>query len=359
MSCIGPAVTKRDFFREDEMSGSIFRIALATFLLAAMPTLAIAQSDAPISFAGQTLTLIVPNSPGSSHDFHGRLIARHMPKYLPGNPDIVVQNIPGSGGIKAISYFLEVNQDADLTFTTVNSSLPFAARSGKIPETLFDPRKMPWIGSSSDNTNYCGFGADTYNSLDDLQDKEFTLGAASRSSMSYSLSEILAEALGWKNMKLVSGYDSPGSTALAIERGEIDGVCASMVSYAENMAPLVERGIAKIAFYFGPRRRSDIDAPYLFDLPMAPDEREFVETALTSVSFGRPFALHPDADPRLLPIFRQAFEAALKDPELLAEAEKANVVITLTSGEELEQATSKLYETPDKVIAKIATIVNE
>ena len=338
------------------MSGIIFRTVFAVSL--AVPSLAIAQNDEPISFEGQTITLIVPSNAGGGTDFQGRLVARHIPKYLPGHPTIVVQNVPGAGGMKAIRYFLDVNPETDLSFTMVHSSLPFRSRSGVIQEAVFDPKEMQWIGSASDNTNFCAFSTDAYDDIEELKEREFTAATQERSGNAYAIYQILIAALDWK-IKLISGYENSQTEALAIERGEVDGTCSSMDSYPSSVGPLVKRGIAKLALYMGPHRRDDIDAPYLLDFPMEEEKRKFADTALSSISFGRPFALHPDADPRLLPIFRQAFKATLEDPEFLDEAKKGSVVLRYTSGEEIEEKTSKLYAASNETIAEIAGLIYE
>lgn len=338
------------------MFDSLLRPVIAASFLLLPASLALAQGDEPVSFEGQTITLIVPSRPGGGSDFQGRILARHMPKHLPGNPDIVVQNVPGGGGIKGIAYFLEINPDADLTFAMVTSSLPFRSRMGKVPEEVFDPREMQWIGSASDSTNYCAFRVDAYDDLAELAEKEVTLGFSERSGMAYATTEIIIDALDWKP-KIVTGYENNQARALAVERGEIDGTCSSMDSYPVSMGPVVDRGIARMAFYYGPHRRDDIEVPFLLDLPMSEEKQEFVDTALWSISFGRPFALHPDADPKMLPIFREAFEATLADPEFLDEAERSGVLLRYTSGEEIEGRTDKLYATSDELLSKINAVV--
>jgi tripartite-type tricarboxylate transporter receptor subunit TctC len=340
------------------MLGIIFRAVFAALALSTMPSLAIAQGEAPISFEGQTINLIVYSNPGGSPDIQGRLIARHMPKYLPGSPNIVVQNVPGGAGVKAITYFLEINPDTDLSFTVVSSSLPFRARSGQVTDTVFDPRKMQWIGSVSDSTQFCAFGTDVYDDLEELKNKVFTLGALDRVGPAYAVTKIVANALDW-NPKIVTGYESVQTRALALERGEIDGTCTNMTSYDASFRSLVERGVGKLAFYFGPHRRGDIDAPNLLDLPMTTEKGKFTETALSSVLFEQAYALHPDADPRLLPLFRKAFKDTAEDSEFVAEAERANTLLWYTSGEEVEQDLKELYAAPESILSGIASIVNE
>lgn len=340
------------------MLGIAFRAAFVAFVLSVTSSLVIAGSDEPITFKGKTINLIVYARPGGAADVQGRLVARHISKYLPGNPNIVVQNVPGGGGLKAIRYLLEINPDTDLSFAILSGWLPFRSRSGQVSESVFDPRKMQWIGNASDSTNYCAFAVGAYDNLDELSEKEVTMGTLERSAGAYAVTQIVSEALDWKP-KIVTGYQNVQSRALAIERGEIDGTCGTMASYPTSVGPLVERGIAKLALYMGPRRRDDIHAPYLLDLPMSQEKREFTASALSSISLGRPYALHPDADPRLLPLFRRAFEGTIKDPDFLAEARQANVDIEFTSGEEVEQSVKELYEMSDQLVSSIKSLLYE
>lgn len=339
------------------MPGLATRLGISALFLLSLPSFVLAQNDEPISFENETINLIIPNGAGGGSDLQGRLVARHISKHLPGNPNVVVQNIPGGGGVKAMIYFNEINPETDPTIIMVSSSMPFRTRSGKISESVFDPRKIPWIGSASDSTNFCAFSTSTVKDRNELSENEYKVGATAISSQSYAIYQILNRSLGWK-LKTIIGYENGPTRVLALERSEIDGICSSMESFVD-FKPLIESGGAKFVLYMGPHKRDDLDAPYLLDLIDSPAERDFADSALSSISFGRPYALHPSSDPRLLPIFRDAFAATLQDPEFIEEAERIGVFFRYTSGQEIETETQKLYATSQKTISEIAEIYAE
>lgn len=314
---------------------------------------ALAAESAGKSYEGTTIHYLIGSSPGGGTDTYGRLLAKYLPAHLPGAPQVVPQNIRGGSGLKMLQYFAEIDVSADPTIAMISSSYPFRARSGKAPEYL-DPRKLKWIGSFADSTNVCVFSTDV-EGISALSEQELTVGATSRQSNSYAMYAMLNEAFGYR-LRPVLGYKGTSELGLAVARGELDGMCTSRTSYVRQAGVLNETN-SKVVLYMGPQRRDDVGAPFMLDLEISDDKRDFLASALASISFARPLALHPDASDEELETMRAAMKAVTEDPEFLAEAEKIGLEIRYTSGEEITAAVDGLYETPNPVIEDISRLL--
>lgn len=313
-----------------------------------------AQEAAP-DYAGKTFDVLIPNPTGGGTDIFSRLVARYMSKHLPGEPTLVVRNVPGGSGLKMLQYFKQIDEASDPTFIVSHSSLPFRARSGKIDQADFDPRKMHWIGSGIASTNVCILSSSVdSSSLEALRKRELKMGTMSRGSQPESVYKMLASALGL-NIKVVVGYENTPAVALAVARGEIDGMCSALSSYTAGYKSIVTDGKAKLFLYMGPVQRTDMgDAPYFFDMDMTADKRDFFRRTLSSISLGLPIALGPETDPAVVAAAREAFDATFQDPEFLKEAAVIGVDVRYTSGEDVTKAVADLYSTPDAEIAEMA-----
>ncbi len=295
--------------------------------------------------------VLIGSAVGAGTDVHARLFASHLAKRLPGNPEIVPQNIEGGAGLKLVQYFLAQPVGEDVYLAFVPSGLPFRARAGDAG--VFDPRTLQWVGSFSDSTNACVL-SNSINSLDDLKTTEVTMGATSKTSNSAAMYAMLKRSLGYK-IKPVVGYKGISNVALAVAQGEIQGMCTSLPGIKQTDAVLSDK--ARLVLYMGPQRREDVDVPYLLDLDVAPEQKSFLSAALASISMGRPLALQPDADPALLPVFRDALKAIVDDPEFQKEAAAAGLDLRYSTGDDVGKQVDVLYATPDAVVKEINTVL--
>lgn len=324
-----------------------FKLALGVVATFALGGLAAAQ-EAP---AIKRVHVLIGSAAGSSSDLSGRLFATHLSKHLPGNPNIVPQNVEGGSGIKMMQYFMAQPVSDDVYIAMVSSGLPFKIRAGTLKD-LFDPRKLQWIGTFADSTNACLLANSL--TLEDLKITETTMGSTSKGSNSEAVYSLINRGLGYK-IKGVPGYKATPNIALAIAQGEIQGICAPLAGIRQSM-PVVE-GKARIVLYMGPQRRDDIDAPYLLDLSAVPEQKSFLSAALASISMGRPFALHPDADPALAGVFRDALKATVEDPDFQKEAAALGVDVRYQTGDEVSDQIGVLYDTPDEVVKEINSVL--
>lgn len=337
----------------------LFRsIVAAAAMLAATVSSAPAQAPAAYDFSGRTIRFLVGNAAGGVNDTETRLIARHIVKYLTGNPTIVVQNIPGGGGLRLLEFMAQLDPVRELTVAQISSAIPFQARAGAL-DGRFDPRTTNWIGGFLRSTSVCVVGTRSgINSVEDLYQREATFGALSATGQSAANYAIFRRGLGLR-MTPIYGYDTIGSLALAVARGEIDGTCGPYSSYPITFAPLIDSGDLKLLVYIGAERRDDIAAPYAYDFPLVEGQLPFFEAITAAIGFARPLAAPAGSDPAYVAAMRAAFEQMIVDPDFIAEAATVNVDLRYRSSAELEAMAAALYIMPEDLVTEIRAFLFE
>jgi tripartite-type tricarboxylate transporter receptor subunit TctC len=312
----------------------------------AVPSRTAAQTP-PADLTGRTIRLLVGQAAGGVTDLEARLIATHMARYLPGNPRIVVQNVTGAGGLRMLEYFTQLDPAGDLAVAVVPGTVPFRAAAGRL-EIAFDPTGLAWIGSFADSTIVCLFStASGFVTTEDLTRRDARIGLLSTGGANNAIRLLLNRAIGSRLVPIV-GYESLATLVLAVRRNEIDGLCSPYSSYPSLIAPLVDDGTATIVLYLGPTRRDEIAAPYLFDLPIDPQERAFLRVALASISLARPLAMAGNTDPAIVATIRAAFDAAVADPAFVAAAAAAGISIDPVDAAGVTAAVAALYGLPEE-----------
>jgi tripartite-type tricarboxylate transporter receptor subunit TctC len=321
--------------------------------LAAVPLIAAAQSS---PYAGKTITLVVGYKPGGGYDATARLLARHLPKHIPGKPTVIVQNMPGGNSIIAANYLYSSAKPDGMTLGTFNRNLPIAQLTA-VQGVKFDMRKFAWIGSAANETTVLTIRADLpYKSFDELRKAKqpVVIGSTGPGANTYDFPLLLKDLLG-VNLKIVSGYSSSADIMLAVERKEVDGRAGSISS----LRPFIERKLVRPVV----RARShDVD-PAIRDLPIdessAPNPRAKAIMALRSAPelIARPYVMPPNTPPELLKIMREAFVAAIKDPAAVAEANKAKLELEYTSGDEAMKVLAEVLNQPKDIVDEFSKYV--
>lgn len=338
------------------MKSKLKNLTAAILVTAGVTAGAQAQETPTYTLDGETIRFLLVGGPGGMSDVQTRLLLEYIGRHLPGDPDFVVQNIPGAGGLRMLEYLDDLDTSTDLVIFGSQSGMPFRARAGLLDADLYDPRTVNWIGSFRGSTLYCLVTTDTgVETLDDLREQEVLFGATAVTGNDYAIYALLNDQLGLKINPIV-GYESGGEIALAIERGEVQGICNNYANFKQFLEPMAEDGRARILFVFGPDRRADIDAPYLFDLEMPEEARDFIFSAVSAISFGGPYAIPDDADPAFVEAVREAFEDVMNDPEFLAAAEAAGIDLAYTPHEAISAAIDDLYNASEQVIEQIGDL---
>jgi tripartite-type tricarboxylate transporter receptor subunit TctC len=316
-------------------------------LIAGLALFAGAPQGVLAQYEDKTITIVVGFKTGGGYDRTARILARHLPKYLPGKPNVIVQNMPGANSIIAANHVYSVAKPDGLTIGTFNRNLVLAQLTN-VSGVKFDMTKYAWIGSAASESTVLAVRSDLpYNSFEDLKKggKTLVIGATGPGANTYDFPLLLKELLG-ADLKIVSGYSSSSDIMLAIERKEVDaraGSYSSLVSF-------VERGLVR------PIIRARAVEPGIEKLPvdenLAPNARAKAIMALRSAPevVGRPFVMTPGTPEPLLKLMREAFAKAIKDPELIAESKKAKMDLEFMPGDEAVKIVREVLEQPKDIV---------
>jgi len=334
----------------------------SVLLLLTLPGAAYAQTP---YYQGKTLTIVVGSAAGTAYDIYARLIGQFIGKHIPGNPNIVVQNMTGAGSVIAANYIYEVAKPDGLTIGSINPALYFNQLEGR-KEVKYDWSKFTWIGSSDKSEHLLYMRADTpYKSIQDVRQASVPpkCGATGTGTSGHYIPSLLGETLGAK-FTIVTGYPGGGDIDLAAERGEIQCRALTIGAYyaREPYFSWRKKGFARILIQTGKTRDPLLpDVPTLWELMneyKAPDiARRLSTLLLASGEFGRPIVAHPALTADKTKVLREGFIKALKDPALLEDAKKKNLDITPTPGEELESLAKEVIAQPPEIVERVKKIL--
>ena len=323
-----------------------------------IPVCAPAWADDVAGFyGGKTVTVAIGYSAGGGYDLYARLLARYIGKYIPGNPTIVPQNMPGAGSLKVAKYLYEVAPKDGTVFGTFSRSMPLAPVEGMEGAT-FDSRKFTWLGSMAKDVTMCVTSDRSGIKVwDNALKTEFTVGGEGQGSDPDVFANVIKNVYGAK-AKLVTGYPGTAEMFLAVERGELGGICG--VSYSTVMgrwADALKQGQLHIIVQGGLERHPALaDVPNMLDLASDGHQKTLMRLILAPQAMARPFAAPPDVPEERAKALRDAFAAALKDPDLIAEAQKQKIDIGLMSAAQLQTLLDELYQAPKAITAEAAKI---
>jgi tripartite-type tricarboxylate transporter receptor subunit TctC len=329
------------------------RALLAFAILAAAVASAPAQ-DVAAFYHGKTLRIIVGVGVGSGYDLNARLLARHLGKHVPGQPAVIVQNQPGAGSMSMTNQLVAAGPfDGSVIGAPFNGMpttpllQPAAAR--------FDPNRLNWLGSTNRETQvtYVWHTAPVQ-SFDELAAKELIVGAQAPGSTQYDY-PMLANAIFGTRFKIVTGYESTPKIHLAMERGEVHGNGATNWSTLKLLnAGWIADGSVKLIAQWALKKHPDLpDVPLVLDRAKTESDRQALLLALARLEYGRPFFLPPDVPAERVAALRRAFDATMKDPAFLADAEHMKIDIDPLSGEEVAALVRQVAATPPDTVARV------
>ena len=333
--------------------------ALGTFMalglaLGAMP--AGAQPAAEL-FAGKNLSLIIGFGPGGGYDLWGRTVARHIGKHLPGKPAVVPQNMPGAGSYVAASHIYNAAPKDGTVFGIIARDAALGPLSGA-PGARFDATKLSWLGSPTKEHNVCiAFHTAQVKDVKQLRDTQLILGDTGPGTGTRSYPKVLNDLLGFK-FKLVSGFRSSADVFLAMERGEVDGICESLDSVNQRKPDWIANKTVNVLLQAGAEPHPSLKGvPNVFDLARNDEERQVLEFLYAGQGIGRPFVAPPDLPPERLKMLRDAFNATMKDPEFIADVKRNKFDLEPEDGEHLTALINKIYATPKAIIERVSNLI--
>jgi tripartite-type tricarboxylate transporter receptor subunit TctC len=303
-------------------------------------------------YAGKQIRMVIASGAGGGYDTYGRLMTRHMGKYIPGNPTFVTQNMPGAAGVTSTNWTYTVApKDGTVILATYNAIMAEPLYGN--PAARFDPRKLESIGSISKQQNICAtWHTSPVKTIADAKAREVTVASTGATGNSATLPKILNTVLGTK-FKLILGY-STTEARLAVERGEVDGICGLSYSTLKASNPdwILNKRI-NVLLQTGAKAQAGLEnVPLLIELTPNADDKKVIELISFPEEIGRPFVMPPGTPKEMVTIIRRAFDAALKDPALLAEAEKTMLEVDPVTGEDMEQLLIRAYATPKPLVQR-------
>jgi tripartite-type tricarboxylate transporter receptor subunit TctC len=329
-----------------------FRILAAVAALLAGVCSAAAQP-----FAGKTVSMVIGFGPGGGYDLWGRTVGRHIGKHLPGHPSVVPQNMPGAGSYVAASHIYNAAPKDGTVMGIIARDAALGPLTGA-PGARFDATKFSWLGSPATEHNVCIANAGAaVKSAQDLRDKELILGSTGPGTGTHSYPRVLNDLLSYR-FKLVSGFRSSADVFLAMERGEVDGICESLDSIHNRRPDWIPEKKVTVLLQGGVTPHPSLPGvPFVLDLARNAEERQLLEFLYAGQGIGRPFVAPPDVPSDRLKMLRDAFSATMKDPEFLADAKKSKLEVEPEGGEHLAALIAKIYATPKMIVERVGNLI--
>jgi len=327
-------------------------LALLIVLAAAAPAVA-QQEEAAAFFRGKTLRLIVGIAVGSGYDINARLLARHMAAHIPGQPTIIVQNQPGAGSLAMTNALYHTGPfDGTVMGASFNGmpTTPLLQPTG----VRFDPVRINWVGSTNRETQVMYVWHDApAQVLEDARAREIVMGGQAPGSTQFDYPVLANKLFGFK-FKVVTGYESTPKIHLAMESGEVHGTIANWSTLkAINTDWITDKKVRILAQWALQKNAELPDIPLFMDLAKADSERDALRLMLARLEYGRPFFLPPDVPVARVEALRRAFDATMKDPAYLAEADKLKIDVEPLSGEAVAALVEQVSRTPADTVARV------
>jgi tripartite-type tricarboxylate transporter receptor subunit TctC len=340
-----------------------FRLACASSFAALVAVLSITPATAdPIEdfYKGKTIQMVIGVSAGGDYDQRARLLSRYLGKYIPGNPKIVPQNMLGGGGLIAANWLANVAPQDGTALLAISSTLPVSQAVG-LRGIKFDVRKFHYIGNTTDSPNVINSWHTTgITRIEQVMKKELVVASTGRSSGSYYYPAALNAWAGTK-FKIVLGYPGGSNANIAMERGEVGGRGSNLWASWKSTRPqwLAEKKIF-ILVQVGLKRNPELpDVPLMQELVKDEISRKALIFMSADSAIARSIVTAPGTPPERVTALRKAFDAAMKDPGLLAEARKAKQDISVTTGIEVQKIANSIVNTEPEVVARAKTVIDD
>ena len=311
-------------------------------------------SPAADFFKGRTISIIVGFSPGGSFDLYARMLSRHIGRHIPGNPSLIIQNMPGAGSLKAVDYLFSVAPRDGTVMATFNHTVPIEPLLGR---AKFDPRQLEWIGSVASESSVCiSSPRSPVKTLEDLRHHPFALGGTGRGSDTDMFANLIKTTLGLP-ARLVTGYPGTTEIMLAVQKGELDGFCGIFYSSLNLIDPeLVRSGLVNVLAQAGVERHPELpNAPMLLDYAKTERQRQMMMLLIGPQIMARPFAMPPGTPAARVEALRRAFMATMADPAFVADTSGARMVVSPVGADRIVGTIEQIYRTPADVLSEAAT----
>ncbi len=324
----------------------------ALLLIAAFSVLAGVPARAQSAYEGKTITIITSTGVGGVYDLTARVIARHIGRYIPGNPSLIVQNMPGGGNVLATNYMYNIAPRDGLSIASIHNAMPLhQVLDGR--GVRFDASKFNWLGSTgSENEVILAWRTAGITTLKQAMAKEIVLGSTGSGSGLSIIPTAMNNVLGTR-FKLVIGYKTSEDINLALERGEVQARAFGINSIESQHPDWLTQGKVVFLAQAGVKRDKDLpDVPLLTELAATPEQRGILKLISSPAGLGHPYLAPPGVAPERLALLRNAFAATLKDKAFLAEVDNLHIAIDPMSTDEVGAIVAETINAAPDVVAK-------
>jgi tripartite-type tricarboxylate transporter receptor subunit TctC len=319
--------------------------ALVVALASASPALADPVAD---FYRGKTVHVLVGVGAGGDYDVHARLLARHIAKHIPGNPNVIPENMTGAGGLKMANFLAEIAPKDGTYLGVIGNYFPALQAAGG-RGIGFDAGRFNWLGSLTRESQTMAVWHTTgVKSLAQARSREIVAGASARGTITYSFPAMMNALLGTR-FRIVTGYSGGNDINLAMERGEVEARTNSWQSWKVNRAAWLRESKIAIIAYGGHRSHELRDVPMVEDIAASEEDHQVLKLLTLGPTLGRPFAAPPDMPAERVAALQTAFTAAARDPELLAEAATAGMELEPLGGREIQTLIENVLRTPRRI----------
>ena len=335
--------------------GVAFQTVATLYLLMGLASAARSQTVEDF-YKGKQIRLISGHPVGGDYDIGARLLAKYLPKHIPGQPVVFVQNMPQAASIVAANFMHNLAPRDGTVIGSFSRNFASQALMGQA-NIEADPRRFIWLGAFSLPSRVCvNWHTAPVKTPEDLFTHELIIAGGGAGSSLSIIPTVLNHVLGTK-FKVIEGYKGINDAALAIERGEVQGVCMSYGQF-NNYQHLIRDGKLRILFHAEETPVPEIaNVPSIYDQAKTNEQRQLLRFVFSSVEFGRPYVFPPDVPNERVDALRKALTDVAKDPEMLAEAGKSKIDMTYHSPAHLERLVQSLYQTPPELIEVVKKLV--
>jgi tripartite-type tricarboxylate transporter receptor subunit TctC len=331
------------------------RLIVALGLACSLPLSAHGQGAADF-YRNKQVRLIVGHAVGNDYDVGARLLAKHLPKYVPGQPSIIVQNMPQAASIVAANYVYAQAPRDGTVIGSFSRNFPIQAMLGQL-HVEADPRRLQWLGGTSFPGRICA----VWHTLPvrtpaELLTRDVIVGATGAGSSLAILPTVFNQVLGAK-FRIIEGYRSTQEVILAAERGEVQGLCASLAQF-RSYDRLIREGKLRIVLRAEEAAMPELpNVPSVYDHAKTEEQRQFMRLVFSSTEFGRFYVFPPEVPKERAELLRRSIAAAVKDPDLVAEADRMKLDMSYRPPDQLERIVANLYATPPAVVEAVKKLV--
>lgn len=308
-------------------------------------------------YSDNDVTFIISSGAGGGYDTLGRLLARHLPKHIPGSPNIIVQNMPGAGGIVATSYLFNRADKDGSVIGGIQNNAPFERLFGNTVD--YEAQNFNWLGTPSVETGILLVWKDVaVDNIQDVVDTEITVASSGVNSTPSFYTRLLNDLLGTQ-IRDIAGYRGQADSFLAMERGEVDGYPSVFYgSLMSTRSEWVENGSVKLLLQYGPEKEQAIaDVPFLTELIETDEDLALLEVAFSPLALGRPYLMPPGVPEDRVNAMQEAFEATFADSEFLSEANAIGLSTgSPRTGRQIQTFMSRIFATDQAILDRLIEI---